>query len=254
MLDVNEVNKIKYLNVDAIYVISAKTSKRREIVTKRLQEQELNFQFFDAVMIPEDPVKGCFTSHMILLKQLKKQGCKRALIFEDDVIFHNMTHDVTNMNHFLDSHDWTIFYLGHRPMWMGEEIMNGIVPCHSHDSHAYIINLETFNDFVTYKPSLIKGIAAIDGLYSIQKNCYCLYPMMCIQDEGLMSQIDNHLPDYNYQLNAEKNRYNIFYNLYGRWNLLVHQNHFKRNNGVSTIVVPILAMIMIVIMIILLFI
>lgn len=255
MLDIKEINKIKYLNVDTIYVISAKTSKRREIVTKRLKEHFMDFNFFDAVMIPEDPVKGCFTSHMTLIRQLKKQGCKRALIFEDDVVFNNTNHDITFINHFLDSNDWTIFYLGHRPIWMGKEVEKGIVLCHSHDTHAYIINLEKFNDYhINYKPSLIKGVAAIDGLYSIQKNCYCLYPMMCIQDEGLVSQIDNTTPDYNYQLNAEKNRYNIFYNTYGSWNLLVHQNHFKRNTGVTTIIVPILAIIMIVIVIILMFI
>jgi GR25 family glycosyltransferase involved in LPS biosynthesis len=235
------------LNVDGVYVISDKQSNRRQLVTERLHEKNIDFEFVDAVMLPKDPVKGCYTSHMNLIKKLHKKGYKRALIFEDDVLFTNQSFEINQINSFLDNHEWTIFYLGHRPLVMNNKIEYNIYQCQSHDAHAYIINLEKFKDFYHYKPSFIKGIAAIDGLYSIQKNCYCLYPMLCIQDSVLISQIENEIPSTNYQLHAEKYAKSGIYKIIGKWNLLIHHNHFKNsgnNSGMNTLVIPIVVIIL----------
>ncbi len=231
------------MNVDAIYIISAKDSKRRELARIRLEEQNIKFEFYDAIMIKEDPIKGCFMSHMNIIKKCNKKNYKRVLIFEDDVMFTRPLKNYINIiNEFLDNHNWTIFYLGHRPLIM-EKYDNNIYKCQSHDTHAYIINLNTFKDFFPYKPAYIKPIAAIDGLYSFQSNCYCIYPMLCVQDENLISQICNYIPKENLQLYAEKNVNNNFMYMIGLWNILLHKNHYKHNDELTTLMVPIISVI-----------
>lgn len=247
------------LKVDAIFVISAKHSNRRKLTTQRLHDQNIKFDFYDATMISEDPVKGCFTSHMNLIKSLYKKGYQRALIFEDDVQFiRPLKDDIHKINKFLNKHNWTIFYLGHRPLTMEQDIGpplqgSNIRPCHSHDAHAYIINLKKFNHYhIKYQPSYIKGVGAIDGLFSIQQNCYCLYPMLCIQDSTMISQIDHHVPSINYQLYAERNVKSRFWSFIGAWNILIHKNHFEKGStaGMMTLIIPIFAIIILIIILI----
>lgn len=242
------------LDVDATYVISAKDSNRRILTTQRLNHQNIDFLFYDATMIPEDPVKGCFTSHMTLINQLHKKGYSRALIFEDDVQFVTpLNLEIEQINLFLNQYQWTIFYLGHRPLTIGPDI-NGVRSCQSHDTHAYIINLKNFKYYDTqYQPSIVKGLAAIDGLYSFQPNCYCLYPMLCIQDSSLISTIENKMLTINYQLYAEKNAKNLFWSIIGQLNVLAHKNHFENSpsSGICTLIIPPMAIGLIVIYIIL---
>lgn len=100
-----------FLHFDKVYVISEKNSERRQYVRKILEDLNVPFQFFDAIMgknLTEDdlsvvyddnlankhktigkslskPEIGCTMSHMAIYKEILSEDLDHALIFEDDI-------------------------------------------------------------------------------------------------------------------------------------------------------------------------
>ncbi len=185
------------LGLDAIYVISASGSERTPVVMSRLADQGIDPTIFPARMIKSDPIRGCFESHQEIWKISLSRGYRRVLIFEDDVVFsrHPSNEELERIGHFLDRENWTVFYLGHRPRYMDKTSIPGIVTTSSHDCHAYILNGDKLWLLLRHGYSsclgFLRGINGIDSVLSWQPHCYAIYPMMCVQDSSLPSEIEH---------------------------------------------------------------
>ncbi len=58
--------------------------------------------------------RGCFLSHLAVLKQAKALGVERLVILEDDVTFvRDFSRRWQSVLHKLDTTDWSVFYPGH---------------------------------------------------------------------------------------------------------------------------------------------
>jgi len=99
---------------------------RRRAVTRELQKAGLpitpgHIDIFPAIR-PDDPggfptigARGCFLSHMEVLKQAESEGCERLLVMEDDLrMMPSFRRDADQIVAMLDNADWDLVYLGHR--------------------------------------------------------------------------------------------------------------------------------------------
>lgn len=137
-----------------IFVISCVVDgERRELVEKRLKEQHLGFQFFDAYdghFLPEHEFlnegivlesaggRGCALSHKMLWKKMVDEDIDCAVIFEDDVIFSkHFRYFVDHM--WIDSPKDSIQFLGHC-CWNSHSKQPAILEGFPLTTHAYIIH------------------------------------------------------------------------------------------------------------------
>ena len=181
--------------VDHIYCLSAENSKRRPIVQQRLIDAQMTpFTFYPAIMDKSNPTKGCYLSHNAIWRHALDNGYSRILIFEDDVIFNRQltTEDYQDIKYIIDTKQWMVFFLGHLPLTMKETSNKRVFLVHSLCTHAYIINCSYIPYLLSFNyKKLTPILQGIDGLLMYQSNCYALYPMICIQDNTMISQIDN---------------------------------------------------------------
>lgn len=112
---------------DQIYIINLiNREDRRAEIKVQLKNIGLNYresaiQFFSAVKPetaedwPTKGTKGCFMSHMNILKNAKLNGYKKILIFEDDLNFsQNFKIHLPNIIQQLNTKSWDLFYGGYR--------------------------------------------------------------------------------------------------------------------------------------------
>jgi GR25 family glycosyltransferase involved in LPS biosynthesis len=187
---------------DAIYCISGINSKRRPIAEKRLHDAGINFEFFDAIMIPENGNKGCYKSHQTVWKNAYNKGYKKILVFEDDLFFLEKP-NFSEINRILNNlKDWEIFYLGHSPLWFTkiDEIqdyynnqmkMRQIIKTVSFALHGYILNINAVPKLLDTYVKSWGLIGSIDTLTATRLTGYAIYPQICIQDFNFKSEIHN---------------------------------------------------------------
>lgn len=231
------VANAKTLNnfVDEVFCISNFKGKRYTLVQDRLAAENIKVTMFDAVMLKEDPAKGCWKSHRKIWKESLKKNYKRICIFEDDVLFrrHLTEVDFNKMVQIFNK-EWLILYLGHRPLkTFGTEI-DGILRCNSNDTHAYILNCKYIPKLLKYK--YIKtwfNYGSIDCILSFQDNCYAFYPMICVQDNSLPSDISSNSGIVNVQADSENKKDEIMYSSYAAFKVFLHQTHFEKGEVAS---------------------
>jgi glycosyl transferase family 25 len=105
----------------AISVINLKhRADRRVAMQKQLSRIGWHADFFSAIR-PESPAnfpsigaRGCFLSHLAVLKRARNRGVQQLVILEDDV---NFVPDFAERWNFststLEKQEWSIFYPGH---------------------------------------------------------------------------------------------------------------------------------------------
>lgn len=111
---------------DKIYVINlASRPDRLREMGQQLRAIGLSFEspavaLFPAVRIAgkggfrSAGVRGCFLSHLGVLKNASQEGHQRIAIFEDDLSFHaDFPARIVEVGEKLKAHDWSIFYGGH---------------------------------------------------------------------------------------------------------------------------------------------
>jgi hypothetical protein len=111
---------------DLIQVINLKTrADRRRQMTNELARHGIPFQpgrveFFEGIR-PDDPggfpsigARGCFLSHLGVLRKARDAGCSRVLVLEDDlqITRHLGEYEGAVVDRLL-ADDWGIVYLGH---------------------------------------------------------------------------------------------------------------------------------------------
>ena len=79
-------NNTVYSFFDRIVCINLKErNDRREIAEKRFQELGIPVEFYLADRDPESGERGCYNSHMTVIKKAYHDNLNNVLIFEDDV-------------------------------------------------------------------------------------------------------------------------------------------------------------------------
>jgi glycosyl transferase family 25 len=112
---------------DRIYVINlASRVDRRQEMDEQLRRVGLKLdaprvRLFPAVRpvdagpFPSIGARGCFMSHLGVLREAQSREEKAILVLEDDVNFaHDFERLSTNLAHPLAANDWSIFYGGYR--------------------------------------------------------------------------------------------------------------------------------------------
>lgn len=182
--------------IDRIYVINleSRPDRRREMVTelKRigLDADSPLVAFFKAVR-PEDAgsfpsigARGCFMSHLGILRNAHENRYRKVMILEDDAAFTaNYAAQAETILKELDTVDWSIAYLGHR---IAPDRLPGPAPGQSphwralpHDTgiettHAMVIHGNTFAPLISYLERMLArpaghaegGPMHVDGAYS----------------------------------------------------------------------------------------
>ena len=140
------------LEVDAVMCISIRTqATRRQRLMDDLKERDATFakrlQFHLVDRDSDNPVRGCYTSHLSVWHHLEQLGARRALVLEDDAsLVSSWATCKQAANQWLasSSEEWTFLMLG----WMPFEaeltdtphvvrVLAGAL------SHAYVINLQS---------------------------------------------------------------------------------------------------------------
>lgn len=110
---------------DRICIINLpERADRRRAVTRELQRQGLavdgdRVRFVDGIRpdgpgdFPSTGARGCFLSHLRVLRQARADGARRLLVLEDDVMFTAALAQAAGLGAALAGDDWQLAYPGH---------------------------------------------------------------------------------------------------------------------------------------------
>jgi glycosyl transferase family 25 len=160
---------------------------RRREMNQELKKFEISdlskyVKFFSAIKphekddFPSIGAKGCFLSHLEILREAREKGLNNVLILEDDLSFTSLliANQSTIINE-LQGLDWDIVYLGHRVIFPTNRQV-----CFEkyHDplmtTHFLAINKQTISQLVDFFEEILKrpgghpdgGPMHVDGAYS----------------------------------------------------------------------------------------
>jgi GR25 family glycosyltransferase involved in LPS biosynthesis len=184
------------LRIDRLYVINLESRRDRrmemwaELQRLDLTEDSSLVEFFPAVR-PETAgaflsigARGCFMSHLGVLKDALNAGYRAILILEDDAALTPECHSqLDTVLAELDDIDWAIAYLGHRispEKLPGEDMGQGrhwhVLPATAgvETTHAMLINRRAIKPLITYLEQMLTrpaghsegGPMHVDGAYS----------------------------------------------------------------------------------------
>lgn len=181
---------------DGIYCINLINETERLARIKNIfNELDIPIVFYHPSRNVNDPVKGCFDSHIAVINKALESGCKNILIFEDDVIPYDVTQErINTVTDFMKGSKWDIFYFGAIPdihNWSGK-VSDGIYSLKTYGTHAYSLPLHTM---LNLKNIQYTG-EPIDMLYKRTLiESYAVYPSM-FYPGSMKSSINNNLNMY----------------------------------------------------------
>ena len=142
---------------DKIYCISTPEASMRRLSCKSLfKKLNMNVDIQIFPRHPEGSNRGCFESHISILKDAYKKKYNRIIILEDDIIEGNVKPRIVDkIVHFLGKNKWDLFYFGAVPDCRKDNACikhvkyNNFYRIKSLCTHAYAINrkaIEKFHD------------------------------------------------------------------------------------------------------------
>src|SRR5690606_12086373 len=106
--------------LDHIFVISLKTSLDRQHEFKKNFPELVKLDIFEWFLVEKDnenTERGCYNSHLEILKLAKERKYKTILVFEDDVIpLVSWSEFVKNFNSLKRPKDWKTIQFGYIPI------------------------------------------------------------------------------------------------------------------------------------------
>jgi GR25 family glycosyltransferase involved in LPS biosynthesis len=144
---------------------------------------KINFfpQRFEAIT-DENPVRGCYLSHLELLRRANASG-KSLLVLEDDACFYEYEKDTIEKS--LDELcplDWWIFYLGANIMKPFYQVSDHLAKLNwAQSTHAYAINKKHLPEILDFVESQNSFIDVIYTSIVMQTSCYITIPMVSYQ-------------------------------------------------------------------------
>ncbi len=156
-----------YFDHIRIINIASRQDRRREVV-QQLEKVGLeigvdNVEFFDAVKpdaaagFPNIGARGCFQSHLELLKEAAASQRQRVLILEDDANFiDGFATELPQILETLQHWHWDISYLGHAFVENSEKPA-GFSYCSESimTSHAYAVNGRALHELIAYLEAVL---------------------------------------------------------------------------------------------------
>jgi glycosyl transferase family 25 len=166
----------------AVFVINLKhRTDRRDAMKRQLLRIGWRAEFFPALR-PDSAgdfssigARGCFLSHLSVLKRARESGAQQVVILEDDVNFvpQFVERWVFSMSA-LEGEQWSIFYPGHiltaLPLGLSRLLPNTAVQC----AHFLVINVAAISTLIGELETILSrpaghplgGPMHVDGAYS----------------------------------------------------------------------------------------
>ena len=167
------------LGVDGVLCISLRDrADRRQALVREFAPLGLDIEFVLVERDPENPERGCYTSHQACARLALARGYERVLILEDDATLEAFEpQQVANINRFLRLRRPPLFYLGGILGRMWRIPFPNIVRCRMAGCHAYILSA------AGCRRALATPFAGepIDSVYPKRFRAYGAYPMLCQQ-------------------------------------------------------------------------
>ena len=166
------------LSAENTFVISLKARlDRREKISKELEKNKIDFQFFDAIE-DKDGTIGCFKSHISIIKKALEKDLDYVFIMEDDCYFINEFH-IPN-----PPEDWEMLFFGGAVNKIYDDYYYHWKKASNWYAHSYIIKKTLFQTILDLGEKLI-GKKAIDEIYCEDMhpyiNSYISYPTIASQ-------------------------------------------------------------------------
>ncbi len=206
---------------DRIYVINLPYRKDRlNSVTKELGRAGINFcpgkvEVFSAIR-PEEPAgfpdigwRGCFLSHLGVIKQAKKDNLNNVLIMEDDLLIsRRFIKNQVKLVDDLRSREWGVVYFGHLIQGLRNQPVQLVsYPEKIIGNHCYAVNGSLFDRLIEYledyaaqvarqRPQVDIGVDSVISLFRKQnKDIVTLIasPAICVQSDST-SDLAGHGP------------------------------------------------------------
>lgn len=206
-----------YIDQIPIYIISLKRSpERKKNMENMFKNTGLSFTYFDAVdgknmSIEEKQLAdkyisptahlpdfsgevGCYLSHVLLLKHIKKSEHPNTLILEDDAVINdfNLIKNIKNML----IQDYDVMFLGHCGETKGKVVKIVKDPYTLRESirprclHGYVISQKGVDNMLKIFENQ-KGEQAVDHIFANSKlQNYSMHPQL-IKQSGIQSTIRN---------------------------------------------------------------
>ena len=190
-MDIVPINTDNF--VDQIICIGQRGSDRTNRGLRRISNEGLDVHLFDAHM-KKNHRDGCWSSHTHVWQESKQKGCKRILVFEDDVVFiHPFLSNLPYLEYFISSvNNWSFLFLGCLPLQLERTNFPHISRVQAYDLHAYIINLEhqAVGEMLKLDPWLFNFFhRPIDVFVSLQASCYTLTPLIAVQETTFSNEL-----------------------------------------------------------------
>ena len=166
----------------------------------RLQNAKIIFDKYDLPVTyhrvwrdNESGQRGCFNSHIEVIKKAASQNLNNVMIFEDDIKcalskgeFDECMEKVYN---FITHNDFDIFFLGSCPnIWLHstKKINDNIYKVKAYQAHAYILSRSGINKY----QNLVYSNIQIDHIYAKSNKSFAIYPSIFYQNDS-PSSIDH---------------------------------------------------------------
>jgi len=178
------------MSIAEYYCINLYERNDRMMDAKQIfNKYNLPVNFYRVHKDKEDGRRGCFTSHINIIKKAHDKNLDNVLIFEDDIKcsldkqgFYKKMQTVYD---FTNKYDYDIFFLGSIPdiyKKSTKKISENIYKVNAYCTHAYILSRSGINKYKNL--SFDKERTSIDYIYRESDKSYAIYPSIFFQNES----------------------------------------------------------------------
>lgn len=183
-----KIRDLSKLSVDGVLCISLKERQdRRDLLLRTMDNTGLDIEFVLVDADREDPVRGCFESHLKCANIALQRKYSRVLILEDDALQYAFCQStINNINHFITSKKFSILHLGYTmgKIWLtwNLSIARGRVTA----LHAYVLSKHGCEEFSKLK----YNSEPIDRVVRKKIKQHCVFPMLFGQQPAHLTSSD----------------------------------------------------------------
>lgn len=203
-------------SIDKIYIINLKErTDRKEHILKELNKFNIkNYEIIEAIKPTIEEVNlwsnkycdyvmkdipferrerykigclGCLKSHLFIYNEMIKNNYNNILILEDDCIIKDDINKYKNNINYCIQNNYGLFYLGGTHSKNPIKINDNFYKCEkTHTTHSYMISKDCAKYIIDNINNYEKEIDVyLSEIIQKKFNCYCLYPSIFSQKDGI---------------------------------------------------------------------